>query len=120
QRIQVPPDKPVDNKPPDWAPPDNPPDKPFAQQVPDDGLDLPPPKSLGNDRDRPLLTLDARGHTARSLSVLFTPDGKQVITAGADKTVRVWDITTGETAKIFYLPAGPGDEGSLSTSALSP
>ncbi|MBI1915598.1 MAG: caspase family protein [Planctomycetes bacterium] len=122
----TPPDKPQD-KPPE-KPPDKPPDKPsekppskppLVQKEPDEGLDLPAPKSLGDDRDRPLLTLDARGHTARSLTVLFTPDGKQVVTAGADKAVRVWDIATGETAKIFYLPAGAGDEGSLSASALS-
>jgi WD40 repeat protein len=128
QRPQGPPDKPVEEKPPDQPPPDKPPEKPpdkppdrppLVQKEPDEGLDLPAPKSLGDDRNRPLLTLDARGHTARSMTVLFTPDGKQVVTAGADKAVRVWDIATGETAKIFYLPAGAGDEGALSASALS-
>src|SRR5262245_18109305 len=130
QTPQNPPSKPGDNKPPekppakpqpDWRPDDRPPARPpLAQKDPDDAVDLPPPKSLADDKDRPLLTLDARGHTARSMTVLFTPDAKQVITAGADKTVRIWDVASGETVKTIYLPVGTGAEGALDTAALSP
>src|SRR5262249_14848799 len=50
----------------------------------------------------------------------FTPDGNQVITVSADKTVRVWDAADGEPYRTFRLPIGPGDEGALYAAALSP
>jgi len=40
-----------------------------------------------------MLTL--RGHTASVWSVSFTSDGKRLASASSDKTVRVWDATTG-------------------------
>jgi WD40 repeat protein len=36
-------------------------------------------------------------------SLLFTPDGKRIITAGLDRTVRVWHATTGQ--ELFTLKA---------------
>lgn len=68
---------------------------------------------------KPMLSLDAEGHTDVVRRVLFTPDGKQVVTVSMDKTVRVWNAETGETARIFRLPVGAGDEGSLAAAALS-
>jgi WD40 repeat protein len=70
--------------------------------------------------DRPHLVFDAGGHTAVVRRVLFTPDGQQVITVSYDKTVRVWDVASGETVRVFQLPIGPGDEGQLNAAALSP
>jgi hypothetical protein len=43
---------------------------------------------------KPVLVLDSGGHTAAIQKVLFTPDGKQVVTVSNDKTVRVWDVAT--------------------------
>lgn len=40
-----------------------------------------------------LLTL--KGHVGKVSAVAFRPDGKQLVTAGADGTVRVWDARTG-------------------------
>jgi WD40 repeat protein len=93
---------------------------PFARAknfVPDEKLpELP---KLPERGVRPILALDAGGHTAFVLKVFFTPDGKRIITVSKDKSVRIWDPATGETVKTVRFPAGPGDEGSLRAATLS-
>jgi WD40 repeat protein len=69
---------------------------------------------------RPLLVLDTGGHTAAVSKALFTPDGKELITVSADKTVRVWDVATGETLRVLWPPSGPGLGGQLFSAALAP
>lgn len=39
------------------------------------------------------------GHTGAIESVAFTPDGRRLITIGQDKTIRVWEVVTGEQLK---------------------
>ncbi len=43
------------------------------------------------------------GHTDDVFSVIFSPDGKYVVSKGVgeDNTIRVWDIKTGKDIKIF-------------------
>ena len=43
--------------------------------------------------DPALLTL--RGHTGAVLAAAYSPDGTRIVTAGDDKTLRVWDAKTG-------------------------
>ena len=69
---------------------------------------------------KPILVLDAGGHTDRVNKVLFTPGGQQVISVSGDKTIRLWDVGTGETVRVLRPPAGPGAEGMLFAAALSP
>jgi WD40 repeat protein len=42
------------------------------------------------------------GHSGRINSVEFSPDGKTLITAGSDRTIRIWDAAT--LQQRFVLP----------------
>jgi WD40 repeat protein len=88
-----------------------------AVRGPDPKIEIPP---LPPADKRPVLVLDPGGHAAAVRQVLFTKDGAQLITVASDKTIRVWDVGTGETVKTIHMPNGPGDEGALAAAALAP
>ena len=67
-----------------------------------------------------MLVLDPGGHTAFVKHVFFTPDADRVISVSEDKSVRVWDVLSGETVYTVRLPAGPDIEGTPFGAALSP
>lgn len=68
----------------------------------------------------PQLMLDTGGHMARVISLAVTPDGKYLVSGSNDKTVRVWDVETGKTARIIRGESASGDWGTIYTMALSP
>lgn len=70
--------------------------------------------------EEPILVLDPGGHTAIVKQVLFTTDGRELITVGQDKVIRIWDTATGETVRTLRGQIGPGHEGKLYAAALSP
>ena len=43
-----------------------------------------------------LLPLPVLGQGAAVNSVQFSPDGTQLVTAGSDRTLRIWDAATGQ------------------------
>ena len=51
------------------------------------------------ENNTPVLTIPA--HTARVNSVVFSPDGNMILTAGNDKTARLWDSKTGSLLHEF-------------------
>ena len=59
--------------------------------------------------------LTLRGHTLAQYGVTFSPDGRYLATASADKTGRVWDAVTGK--EIFTLA---GHTGPVNDIAFSP
>ena len=55
---------------------------------------------------RALMALDQRavyvGHKAQVISVNVSPDGRSLLTAGADRDARIWDIAERTTKKVFH------------------
>ena len=75
---------------------------------------------LAVGKDAPLLMLDTGGHMALIKSLTFTRDGNQIVSAGDDKVVRVWDRWTGQTIRTIRGDADVGSEGKIYAMALSP
>jgi WD40 repeat protein len=71
-------------------------------------------------QDRPLLTLDSGGHVATIANALvFTRDGKRLVSAAEDKVIRVWDWQAGVTVSTIYGQVQPGYEGMITALAQS-
>src|SRR5262249_2213900 len=65
------------------------------------------------------------GHTKEVAALAFSPDGKRIVTGGADTTVRVWDVEKGKqltelpghTARVTAIACGPGGDRIVTGSA---
>lgn len=67
----------------------------------------------------PILQLETGGHMSLVRSLVFTPDGR-LITAGDDKTIRIWDPATGNTLGILRGEISEGHAGKIYALAVSP
>jgi WD40 repeat protein len=68
----------------------------------------------------PLLMLETGGHLAPVWSLVFTPDGKELVSAGDDKVIRVWSLQKAKTVRLIRANAGPANHGKIYALALSP
>ncbi|GAB4406528.1 MAG: hypothetical protein OHK0053_32810 [Microscillaceae bacterium] len=71
-------------------------------------------------QDEPRLVIDTQGHASTVGTILFTPDGKTLISVSEDKTIRFWDVRTGELKKTLRGQVGEGPEGKIYAVAISP
>ena len=78
-----------------------------------DQSSLPLPKS-------PILRLETGMHTQRISQIDVDEDNRFVVTASDDRTVRVWDLGTGQLLKILRPPIGDDKEGQIYAVAISP
>jgi WD40 repeat protein len=72
------------------------------------------------DAEKPILALDTGGHTDAVYKLMVTGYGDQLISVGIDKTIRFWDLGSGEPLRVLRPPIGPGVHGYLFSAALSP
>lgn len=57
-------------------------------------------RNRASNDDKPRLILQ-KGHTAPINSIMFSPDGSLLATGSTDKTIKLWDATTGREIRTF-------------------
>ncbi|MCE3295064.1 MAG: hypothetical protein K0R65_778 [Crocinitomicaceae bacterium] len=67
-----------------------------------------------------LFFVNPSGHKSQVRDVALSNDKKYVITGSFDKTIKKWDIETGEVVKEYRSKIGPGFEGAVYSIELSP
>ena len=69
---------------------------------------------------RPILTVDSGGHKGVIQDLRVTADGRYLVSASEDKTIRVWDIQTKKEVRKIFGQVGAGSAGKIYALALSP
>src|SRR5688500_1370416 len=75
---------------------------------------------LAAQEPRPFLVFERGPHQNQVVGIFLTPDNRQLISVSKDKTIRLWDLGSGEQLKVLRPPIGLGPEGQLRAAALSP
>lgn len=76
--------------------------------------------AVASAEDQPQLVLDAGGHTNTVWKLAFANNGRELVTVSDDKSLRVWDLATGESLRVLRPPIAAGDVGQLRAVAVSP
>ena len=68
----------------------------------------------------PILRIETAMHAALVRRIVVEPRGNRLISAGDDKTIRVWQLPQGRLARVLRLPIGAGHEGRIYALAVTP
>ncbi len=68
----------------------------------------------------PMLRIETGMHTAMIRRIGTDAQNRFLVTGSDDKTVRVWDLASGNLLKILRPPIGEGNEGKIYAVAISP
>ena len=68
----------------------------------------------------PMLRLETGMHTAPILRIDVDRDQRFLVSGSEDKTVRIWEATTGRLLRTLRVPLGEGTLGKISGVAISP
>jgi WD40 repeat protein len=81
---------------------------------------IPEPEEPITKKSPPILRIDPGGHTSLIWDIIVTSDQQQLISASADKTIRVNNIKTGQEERKILGQIGSGSFGKIFAIALSP
>ncbi|MDH5599146.1 MAG: WD40 repeat domain-containing protein, partial [Cyclobacteriaceae bacterium] len=68
----------------------------------------------------PRIVINPKGHSAKVRNLLYTPDGQNIVTISEDKTILIWDVSSGKITDRLEGNIGDGWDGMLFASAISP
>ena len=68
----------------------------------------------------PMIRVETGMHTATITAIATDRENRYLVTASLDKTVRLWDASSGRLIRAFRPPIEDGDEGKLHAVTISP
>jgi WD40 repeat protein len=75
---------------------------------------------FSNLKQIPELVLENGTHNDLVQSLKFTKDGREIVTASWDKTIRIWEASNGRLIRTIHVPQYAGIEGQIYTMDISP